>query len=219
MSLIAGAVDVDTVMARLSSARRVFHSEADFQHSFAWVLHEAEPSLNIRMEVRQDKREYVDLFCFGPKARTAVEFKYFTARWDGTDPATEEEFHLRGHAATDLARRNFVFDIARLERFCASGRATNGFAIMVSNDRRLWEPVVSPRVTRDQEFRIDEGRALKGVLRWGTEGRYFDANQRELAGSYSMAWRGYAELTGPAGGFRQLIVPVEQPAQGATRQE
>jgi len=39
MSFIAGAVDVDTVRARLSSVRRVFHSEADFQHAFAWVLH------------------------------------------------------------------------------------------------------------------------------------------------------------------------------------
>ncbi len=60
MSLIAGAVDVDTVMARLSSIRRVFYSEAGFQHAFAWVLHEVEPSLNIRLEVLQDKREYVD---------------------------------------------------------------------------------------------------------------------------------------------------------------
>ncbi|AGZ44183.1 hypothetical protein [Actinoplanes friuliensis] len=218
MPLLAGAVDVDAVMASLSSARRVFHSEADFQHAFAWVLHEVEPSLNIRLEVRQDKREYVDLFCFGPKGRTAVEFKYFTARWDGTDSATEK-FHLRGHAATDLARRNFVFDIARLERFCASGRATNGFAIMVSNDRRLWEPIVSRRVARDQEFRIDEGRALKDVLRWGTEGSYFDANQRELAGSYSVAWRDFSELNGPAGDFHQLILPVEQRAQGVTRQD
>jgi hypothetical protein len=70
MSFIAGAVDVDTVLARLSSVRRVFHSEADFQHAFAWVLHEVDPSLNIRLEVRQDKREYVDLFCFGPKGRS-----------------------------------------------------------------------------------------------------------------------------------------------------
>ena len=93
MSFIAGAVDVDTVLARLSSVRRVFHSEADFQHAFAWVLHKVDPSLNIRLEVRQDKREYVDLFCFGPKGRTAVEFKYFTARWDCTDPVTQEARH------------------------------------------------------------------------------------------------------------------------------
>jgi hypothetical protein len=148
------------------------------------------------------------MLCSGPEGRTAVEFKYFTARWDGTDPATGEEFHLRGHAATDLARRNFVFDIARLERFRASGRAINGLAIMVSNDRRLWAPVLSTRVTRDQEFRIHEGRILKGTLRWGVEGSYFDANQRELAGDHTMVWRDYADLGGSTGSFRQLVVAV-----------
>ena len=80
MTLIAGAADVDTVMAKLSSARRLFHSEADFQHAFAWVLHEVNPSLNIRLEVRQDKREYVDLFCFGPKRAIALRRDRAAAR-------------------------------------------------------------------------------------------------------------------------------------------
>jgi len=219
MSLIAGVVDVGTVMGKLSSARPIFHSEADFQHAFAWVLHEIEPSLNIRLEVRQEEREYVDLFCFGPHGRTAIEFKYFTARWAGTDPLTEETFHLRGHAADDLARRNFVFDMARLEKFCAAGRALNGFAIMLSNDRRLWNPAVGSRVTRDQAFRIHEGQTLSGTLRWGAEGSYFGANQRELGGNYPIAWHDYSRLDGPTGDFRWLAVAVERLAEGVGRRE
>ncbi len=155
--LIAGAVDVSTVMEKLSSVRPVFHSEADFQHAFAWVLREIEPSLQIRLEVRQDTREYVELLCFGPRARTAVEFKYFTRTWVGADPVTGESFHLRNHEATDLGRQGFVFDIARLEKFCASGRASNGFAIMLTNDQRLWQPPATAKLTRDQAFRIHEG--------------------------------------------------------------
>lgn len=207
MSLIAGVVDVSAVMAALSAARPVFHSEADFQHAFAWMLHEAEPNLNVRLEVRQTEREYVDLFCFGPNGCTALEFKYFTARWTGTDPATGEVFHLRNHEATDLARQGFVFDVARLEKFCAARRSSNGFAIMVSNDRRLWKPA-SSRATRDREFRIHEGRTLSGQLRWGADGSYFAANERHLSGSYSIMWRDYSSVGDKNGDFRWLAAAV-----------
>ncbi|MDQ0366686.1 hypothetical protein [Catenuloplanes indicus] len=208
--LIAGAVDVSTVMEKLSSVRPVFHSEADFQHAFAWVLREIEPSLQIRLEVRQDTREYVELLCFGPRARTAVEFKYFTRTWVGADPVTGESFHLRNHEATDLGRQGFVFDIARLEKFCASGRASNGFAIMLTNDQRLWQPPATAKLTRDQAFRIHEGQKnLSGLLRWGTEGSYHAGSERTLSGSYPITWRDYSNLDGTNGQLRWLAAAVE----------
>jgi len=195
-------------MTELRSTRAVFHSEADFQHAFAWALHRLEPTLNIRLEVRQQDGEKVDLFCFGPQGRTIVELKHFTAEWEGTDPATGEQFHLRGHAATDVGRRGFVFDIARLEKFCAADGAANGFAVMLTNDRALWNPAVGSRLPRDLEFRIHEGRTLSGTLRWGTEGDYYEPNQRELSGSYPLAWQNYSSLGGRNGDFRWLAVAV-----------
>ena len=209
MPPIAGAVDVSTVMEKLSSTRPVFHSEADFQHAFAWALREIEPSLQVRLEVRQDTREYVDLLCFGPQGRTAVEFKYFTRTWVGTDPGTGESFHLRNHEATDLGRRGLVFDIARLEKFCAAGRASNGFAIMLSIDQRLWQPAATAKLTRDQAFRIHEGRTLSGLLRWGTEGSYYSGSERNLSGSYPISWRHYSSLDGKNGKLRWLAAAVE----------
>jgi hypothetical protein len=214
--LIAGAVDVSTVMEKLSAVRPVFHSEADFQHAFAWVLREIEPSLQIRLEVRQDTRKYVDLLCFGPQGRTAVEFKYFTRTWVGTDPATGESFHLRNHEATDLGRQGFVFDIARLEKFCAAGRASNGFAIMLSNDQRLWQPAATAKVTRDLAFRIHEGRTLSGLLRWGTEGSYHAGSERNLSGSYPITWRDYSSLDGKNGQLRWLAAAVEPRSEPAS---
>jgi hypothetical protein len=214
-SLLAGAVDVSTVMGELSAARPVFHSEADFQHAFVWVLHGMEPGLNVRLEVRQAEREYVDLLCFGPRGRTVVEFKYFTATWAGADPATGEEFQLRNHEATDLARQGFVFDIARLEKFCAAHGTSNGVAIMVSNDRRLWSPAVNSRVTRDREFRIHDGRTLSGLLRWGTEGSYFAASERNLVDSYQVMWRDCSNVGGKNGVFRWLAAAVAQRAEPA----
>ncbi len=209
MPLIAGAIDLSIVMERLSRARPVFHSEADFQHAFAWVLHEMAPDLNIRLEVRQAEREYVDLLCFGSDGRTVVEFKYFTRTWVGTDPATGEPFRLRNHEATDLGRQGFVFDIARLERFCEADRASNGFAIMLTNDQRLWQPAATAKLTRDQAFRIHEGRTLSGLLRWGTEGSYHVGSERNLSGSYPITWRDYSSLDGKNGQLRWLAAAVE----------
>ncbi|GAB3843208.1 hypothetical protein GCM10029963_17520 [Micromonospora andamanensis] len=206
---IAGAVSLDSVMDELWAKRKVFHSEADFQHAFAWAVHRIDSAVSVRLEVRQEKAEYLDLLCCGPNGRTAIEFKYFTARWVGTDPGTDEEFRLRGHAATDLARRNFVFDIARLERFCRSGdTTTNGLAILLTNDRTLWNAPPPTRTTRDQEFRVHDGRRLTGTLRWGRDGCHHLPNQRDLTGDYVLRWRDYTDLPGSNGRFRWLGVPV-----------
>lgn len=98
MSSIAGDADVSAVMAELANERAVFDSEADFRHAFAWTLHRMRPSIKVRLEVRQRGGEQLDLLCFGPRGRTAIEFKYFTARWGVIDPATGEEFDLREQA-------------------------------------------------------------------------------------------------------------------------
>jgi hypothetical protein len=163
----------------------------------------------VRLEVRRAEGERLDLLCFGSAGRTAIEFKYFTARWDGEDPDTGEQFHLRAHAADDVARRDFVFDIARLERLCANDRTlTNGFAVMLTNHQALWKPATRSQATRDQEFRIHDGRVLAGTLRWGTEGSYFANNQRDLVGSYQLTWNDYTTPNGKNGEFRWLGVEI-----------
>ncbi|SCF09583.1 hypothetical protein GA0070607_5487 [Micromonospora coriariae] len=207
---IAGSVSLSAVMDELRLRRAVFHSEADFQHAFAWAVHRLDGAVHVRLEVRQKDSEYLDLLCFGTAGRTAIEFKYFTDSWDGIDPGTGEAFRLHSHAASDLARRNFLFDVARLEKFCrSSSEPMNGLAIMLTNDRTLWVPPAGSRPTRDREFRIHEGRRLTGVLRWGVNGSYFLRNQRDLAGDYPLIWHDFSRMDGPNGEFRWLPVHVE----------
>ncbi|MGW6795031.1 hypothetical protein [Streptomyces chartreusis] len=210
---VAGRVPLDDVIRELGRRRPVFHSEADLQHSFARLLWELDPDVHSRLEVpqrHQDRTEYLDLLCFSDTARTAIEFKYFTRRWTGPAGTPPEDYALKGHAATDLARLHFVRDIARLERFCRRPDQ-NGLAIMLTNDPALWSvPGPGRGQTRDREFRIHEGRELTGTLLWA-EGTY-EPNTCTLRGTYGLDWKPYSELAGSGGEFRYIAVPVS-PAQ------
>ncbi|MFJ3225841.1 hypothetical protein ACIPJS_21130 [Streptomyces sp. NPDC086783] len=208
--MIAGQVPLGDILTRLSEQRPVFHSEADLQHSFARVLWELSPDVHSRLEVPrrgEERTEYLDLLCIGPSARTAIEFKYFTRRWSGTAGTPAEDYELRAHAATDLARLHFVRDMARLERFCDRSDQ-NGLAIMLTNDPALWtEPGAGRARTRDQAFRIHQGRELGGTLLWA-EGAY-EPNTCTLRGAYPLGWQPYSELGGAGGEFRCLVVAVQ----------
>ncbi|MFJ4080912.1 hypothetical protein ACIP2Z_18320 [Streptomyces iakyrus] len=204
---IAGRISLREVVAQLCRRRPVFHSEADLQHSFARVLWELVPEVESRLEVPQrlsGKAEYLDLMCIGPEARTAIEFKYFTRSWAGTAGTPAEDYALKAHAATDLARLRFVRDMARLERFC-SRSAQNGLALVLTNEASLWTPPgPGRRPTRDHDFRIHEERELSGTLLWA-EGTY-ESNTCTLRGAYSLAWDQYSVQEGPGGEFRYLAV-------------
>jgi hypothetical protein len=195
--------------------RPVFHSEADLQHAFAVVLREIHPGLQVRLEAPYPRRRAVDLLCFGPGGRTLVEFKRFTAAWSGDDPNTGELFTLKQQAADDVARRNFVFDIARLEEFCATAMVpTNGLVIMISNGASLWTEPRPGEVTRDADFRIHDGQIPTGTLQWGhLQGTEYEANRRTLTGRYPMTWQPYSVLEGRNGEFRWVAAAIN-PSDG-----
>lgn len=205
--LIAGEVSLPEVMAKLRQDRPVFHSEADLQHGFARALWELAPKIQSRLEVRQYVpgavgAEYLNLLCIGPTARTAIEFKYFTAYWTGMAGQPAEEYALKSHAATDLARLGFVSDIARLERF-GNRPDQNGLALLITNEAGLWTPPKQGG-TRDRDFRIHQGRTLTGQLLWG--GGDYPRNTRVLRGSYVFNWHPHSLQEGSGGRFQYLAV-------------
>ena len=67
----------------LSASRPVFHSEADFQHALAWLIHQQSPESNIRLEYRPpwlDVRAYLDILIEDAAGMHAIELKYKTRR-------------------------------------------------------------------------------------------------------------------------------------------
>lgn len=209
MDLIAGEVPLERVMTALALKRPIFHSEADFQFSFAQAITALAPEMQCRLErpilnTDTGRTEYLDLLCSGADGETAIEFKYFTRGWKGVIGG--EVFDLRAHAATDLLRLHFVHDIVRLERF---GSASSGLAVLLTNEPGLWTQ--STRKSRDRDFHLHEGRQLSGALLWAN-GTYAP-NTRELRGEYALNWQDYSSLDDQRGGrFRYLAVEVAHPA-------
>ncbi|MGW8567819.1 hypothetical protein [Isoptericola sp. NPDC055881] len=201
MAHIAGRLALPDVMARLATRRPVFHSEADFQFAFAQAIADLDRGIRIRLEVpqRAERRTYLDMQCAADQV-SLIEFKYVTRTWTGHDGVTDEVFSLRSHEALDLARLYFVHDVTRLEDWVTARPDTNGFAVLLSNDKRLWEPPTSARVTRDRNFRLHEGQTLTADLTWGPDEQPYDRNYRHLRGSYIASWRAYSHLDEQPGG-------------------
>lgn len=195
------------VMDKLRQTRKVFHSEADLQFEFGRAVQELDSAIEVRLErpVRLDTSStYLDMLCIKGESRTAIEFKYFTRRWRSDGLIDGDEFVLRSHAARDLARRNFVRDIKRVEGF-ARTLTGNGIAILLTNDKALWEAPVERPATRDRNFHLYEGRPLGGRLVWGQDEENNRSNL-ELAGSYVLQWREYSKVPLPPLELRYLTV-------------
>lgn len=201
--------DTEDTLRHLAALRPIFHSEADFQHALAWSVHRADPSTTVRLEIpfRTDtSSEYLDLQFTSGHRVLAVELKYKTRRLSIQHAG--EDFALKQQGAQDLARYDFLADVARLERFVAEGRATVGWAILLTNDPTYWSGPVRAG-TIDEQFRLNEGRVLEGALGWRAHASEGTVHGRSgpicLQGRYSANWRPYSNPSPlPGGEFRFL---------------
>lgn len=213
MTTIAGSIDLADVMSRLAKARRVFHSEADFQHAFAWQAHELDPLLAVRLETHPEPNVRLDLLMSRPDlgAHTAIELKYLTAGWSGQ--VNGEQFALKNHGAQDVRAYDVLKDIARLERFVTGRPGWSGLFVAISNDPWFWRPVTHGRQTNADQFRIYEGVTLQGSRAWGPNTGPGTMKSREsaiaLRGEYRLAWQDFSRLDSSSRGvMRALVVDV-----------
>ena len=213
--------ELDSLLAGLSRARPIFHSEADFQHALAWVIHLAHEDAMVRLETRPFANDparrpiALDMAVSIDGVRTALELKYlvraFSFRLAG------EQFNLQSQAAQDIRRYDVIKDIKRVEDLLDAGHADAGFVIVITNDQGYWTH--STRSTVDEHFRLHDGRALQGELRWGAAAGAGTTRGREAAillrAVYQLGWKPYSEVNAaPGGAFRYLLVPVP-PADAA----
>lgn len=199
------------IMETLAQGRSLYHSEADFQHAFAWELHRAFPEWDIRLEVPMRMPSgsiHLDLLAHSTAGEVAIELKYKTRALALT--VNGEQFHLASHSAQDLGRYDFFKDVSRVEAFAASRPNRYGYAIFLTNDSAYWKPPGSLDYGY-AAFSMHDGRSVRGGLGWGVrasegtrKGRQSDI---ELHGNYSLAWAEYSSVpTRTYGSFRYLCV-------------
>ena len=204
-------IDINDLLTGLAKCRKVFHSEADFQHALAWQIHQCNPGSQIRLEfpISVDHRKmHVDIWL--PEEKVAIELKYPTQKSELVD--NEESFALLYQGAQNQKRYDFLCDIRRLElmrsmpEFCEAG-----YAVLLTNDPLYWKD--STRDTMDADFRIHEGQEISGELAWAPGASQGMVKGREspilLTGSYRLHWQDYFDFCRePFGKFRYLAVSV-----------
>jgi hypothetical protein len=203
--------ELEALMAALAVSRPVFHSEADFQHAFAWQLHLAYPDARIRLETRTRPHVRLDVLAVIDGRRIAFELKYLVRALSAT--VAGELFELSNQSAQDERRYDFVKDVARLEVLRREGYADLGFSIAVTNDPSYWQGSTREDVA-DAAFRLGEGRRLGGVAAWaahtGPGTMHGRESPIELLGSYELVWRDFSSVDGGRySRFPYLIVRVD----------
>jgi len=207
---------IHDLLGSLAIDRPVFHSEADFQHAFAWLLHQRHPELAVRLEVPVHVGEsclHLDVMAFSETLRVAIEIKYKTRA--ALCVAGTEVFGLTSQAAQDLGRYDFVKDVERLERVAAARPGTIGYAVLLTNDQSYWKAGRPGSV--DEDFRLYDGRRISGTLSWRAGAASGTIRGREaplvLCGSYEATWRDYSEI-GPKerDRFRYLAIALPRSA-------
>ncbi len=159
-------MEVGKILSILAQKRPVFHSEADFQHAFAWEIHQNLPNALVRLERPiqvNGELLYIDVWIAHQGAIFAIELKYKTRRL--VVSIDDEQYSLRDQSAQDIGRYDFIKDIQRLEQVAATNQDITGYAILLTNDSAYWKPANYGKVAA--AFRLHDGRILRGVLSWG----------------------------------------------------
>jgi len=185
------------VISHLSSRRRVFHSEADFQHELAWAIKESEPKYSIRLEkpFQLNEKIFVDIY-FENNSKFAIELKYKTHK--GNFNLDNEEYTLRTHAATNLGRYDYLRDIERLENLKKKGLIDIGFAIFLTNASSYWDKL-SKSSTLSKDFYISQDEVISNKeLSWLVVNENSIGKKRtksiQLSGNYEMNWINYSKI-------------------------
>lgn len=207
-------MNVHELLHSLSEERSVFHSEADFQHAFAWKIHETLPQAKIRLEYRPSphNNEHLDIWVSTSEGANAFELKYTTGLF--VAEIKGEKFHLANHAALDIRRYDFWKDVQRVESIVDSKSNVVGYALLLTNVKSYWNPG-QKLDSVDESFRVHADRSVTGELKWAMHVAPGTIKGRDhslhLKGEYTLKWQNYSNLEVPTNGqFRYLLIEISQ---------
>ncbi len=196
--------NVQDFMSELATNRPIFHSEADFQHAFAWQLHKHYEDANIRLEYPIEGMR-LDILVTTTKMKLAIELKYKTKTL--VTDYNKERFQLKNHGAQDLGKYDFLKDVTRLERITKLN-GSEGYAVLLTNDNLYWG--IGGNETMARNFHLHDTRILNGKLNWyRVPSRGTTKNREEtlaISGNYLCKWADYSSVSDKA--FRYLALKI-----------
>jgi hypothetical protein len=204
--------NLNQLMKELSVQRPVFHSECDLQHELAMLLSKREQPAKIRLERPYHLDSgvyYIDIY-IETTQRIGIELKYKTkslnTKIDG------EVFEIKHHAAVGGARFDFIKDIERLEGLKAKGHIDVGFALLLTNDKALFDKHGNSH--RQKELYLHEECILKGTIKFNGEYTEKSIGRHRLKpivlnSFYNLHWHHYSKNgEKQEWGFKYLVIQV-----------
>ena len=203
--------DICKLIKDLSSKRKIFVSEADFQLELAWLIKEQYPNAKVRLEYcpQFNPSMHIDILVIINEQWIPIELKYKTK---GCKKFIDDEYYdLKNHSAKDVNCYAYLKDIQRIE-FVKENEDTfkEGYAILLTNELSYMKIPSSPNVNY-YEFSIHEGNLKHGVLDWskntsdGTKGRECK-NPIILSGEYRMKWNDYSKIDETSTGCFKVLI-------------
>ena len=157
-------LDIDKIMYQLSRWRPIFHSEADFQFSLAWMIKEQYPNCDIRLEFVPEFNPnlHLDILVILDGKWIPIELKYTTRKCIKT--INDEVYVLKEQGAKDQGCYNYLKDIMRIEEFRdKSDKFIEGYTIKITSEISYLKPPTKVNCTY-AEFSIEEGSIKTGCM-------------------------------------------------------
>jgi len=206
-------LDMSELLKRLAARRPVFALETDFQDALASQIRLDYPAASVAREIQQplgNRRAFIDIEAQIDGRRTFFELKYKTTL--ASYFVGSQAFHLKRHGAQDQGLYDCIKDFSRLEHFVRQYPGSEGFAILLTNDKKYWSPG-SKVDCLDREFKLTDGRLLAGTFQWAKHAGKGSISGREdplvLTGSYRVTWSTYTAFSNPSTpDFRVLVIHV-----------
>ena len=152
----------------MSRWRPIFHSEADFQFSLAWMIKEQYPNCDIRLEFVPEFNPnlHLDILVILDGKWIPIELKYTTRKCIKT--INDEVYVLKEQGAKDQGCYNYLKDIMRIEEFRnKSNNFIEGYTIKITSEISYLKPPSKVDCTY-AEFSIEEGSIKTGCMNWSS---------------------------------------------------
>lgn len=207
--------DMELIISKLKSRRKVFVSEADLQLEMAWTIKEEYPKAKVRLEYCPifDFNMHIDILVIIDNIWLPIELKYKTKCCSKI--IDDERFNLKNHGAKDVNCYLYLKDIQRIERIKENIlEFKEGYTVFITNELSYLKKPLKEHCVYEQ-FSLEDEIIKTGILDWGentSDGTKKNCEKPiKLQNEYYIKWKNYSKLDDSnTGTFMYLTNKIEK---------